>query len=162
MVPFGQFGFGIIVAIVTLVAFSLASPAVQPPAPAVHAPVRTEFAQLSIRQSIILRVPVRPRVPYSQPRAHWVEKGSRKCVNVDDIAAANVISPSEMDLVMRGGERLRLKFGQDCPALSFYHGFYLRPGEDRQICARRDVVHPRSGGECEIETFKRLKLKTDD
>lgn len=116
------------------------------------------FAQLTVRQTLIVRVPVQQ----NEAPVKWVEKGSRKCVNVDSIAGANVSSPKSIDLILKGGERWRLKFREECRVISFYRGFYIRPGENRQICAKRDVIHLRSGGECEIQTFKRLKLETDD
>jgi len=43
-----------------------------------------------------------------------------------------------------------------CPALDFYSGFYLRPSADGQVCADRDTVHARSGGQCGIERFRTL------
>lgn len=115
-------------------------------------------AQITVRRSIIVKVPI--HTPH--PRTRWVEKNSRKCVNIDSIAGASVHSPQALDLLMRSGDRWRLKFKNDCTALTFYRGFYLRPGEDRQICAKRDVIHPRSGGECEIQNFRHLKLEIDD
>lgn len=78
------------------------------------------------------------------------------------ITGASIVSSEAIDLILRDGERWRLKFREECPAITFYHGFYLRPDHDRQICARRDVIHPRSGGECEIQTFKRLKAENDE
>lgn len=135
------------------------SPAATAPVDVIaDAPPAQRFAEVTIRRSVIIKVPVRPM----EPPVKWKEKGSRKCISIDSIAAASVLSPEALDLVLRGGERWRLKFRGKCPAISFYRGFYLRPGEDRQICARRDVIHPRSGGECEIQTFRRLKPVIDD
>ncbi len=117
-----------------------------------------QIAQVTVRQTIIVRIPVRPD---SAP-IRWVEKGNRKCIDIDAIAGASAVAPDALDLILRGGERWRLKFRDECPAIGFYRGFYLRPGEKRQICAKRDAVHLRSGGECEIQTFKRLQPEIDD
>lgn len=140
---------GLGIAIAAAAAFPLAAATLRP---------GSQFAQIAIRQSIIVRVPVQQ----DAPPIKWVEKGSDKCVNVDDIAGAIVNSPDALDLILRGGERRRLKFREECQALSFYRGFYLRPGADRKLCAKRDVIHPRSGGECEIQSFKKLKPEIDD
>lgn len=145
-----------------LTSVSGASPSAPPPAAPIAGIASTlpaqRFAEISVRRSVIIKVPVRP----IDPPVTWKEKGSRKCISIDSIAAASVISSEALDLILRGGERWRLKFRGKCPAISFYSGFYLRPGEDRQICAKRDVIHPRSGGECEIQTFRRLKPVIDD
>ena len=47
----------------------------------------------------------------------------------------------------------------ECPALTYYQGFYLRPGADGQVCQGRDTVHARSGAECGIERFRLLTPK---
>jgi hypothetical protein len=56
---------------------------------------------------------------------------------------------------------VRAKFNDDCPALDFYRGFYLKPGDDR-LCAKRDFVHSRMGESCQIEQFRGLKAKAAD
>jgi hypothetical protein len=125
------------------------------------APVtRQQFrqTQITVQRKIIVRVPMRrDGLPIK-----WVEKNSRKCVEVDEIAGANLSSPEGIDLILRNGERWRMKFKEECPGLGFYQGFYLRPDTDRHICAKRDVIHPRSGGECEIQSMRRLQAEIDD
>mgnify|MGYP003575081134 CR=1 FL=1 len=106
---------------------------------------------------IIMRVPVRGR---SSPAAtEWVEKGSKRCIQADRMAGAIIRSSDVIDLVVEGGARWRIKLRDECPALGFYGGFYLRPPEDGEICARREVIHTRSGAECEIGSFKKLVPK---
>ena len=122
-------------------------------------PGYVQQGEITVRRKIIVRVPVHRQ----GPPLKWTEKKkSRKCINVDEIAGASLSSPDALDLIFRGGERWRMKFKEECPGLSFYEGFYLRPPTDRQICAQRDVIHPRSGGECEIRTFRLLKAEIED
>lgn len=124
------------------------------------APPRLQFAQMTIRRSIIMRVPLHPERPVPRPpQTEWIEKGGERCISIDDLAGAEISSSSSIDLVYRGGTRWRVKLREECPALGYYQGFYLRPGADRQLCVKRDVIHPRSGGECEISALKRLKAK---
>ncbi len=118
-----------------------------------------ELAQLTIRQRIVIRVPAAPAPPV-QPlrRLRWKEKGGPKCISVNGLAAAAVFKADAVDLMMRGGKRLRALLDDDCPALDYYRGFYLTPTEDGRICAGRDMIHSRMGGQCSIDKFKTLEL----
>ena len=109
------------------------------------------LAQLSVRQQVIIRVPTR-RGPASP--IEWKEKGGPKCIPVDALAGAQ-ISRDGVDLLLRGGQRVRAKLDR-CPPLDYYSGFYLRPGPDGRICEDRDSIRVRSGGSCEIDAFRRL------
>ncbi|MFS0735553.1 hypothetical protein ABC347_00740 [Sphingomonas sp. 1P06PA] len=112
------------------------------------------IAQLTIRQRVILRVPTRP-VPAQTPM-RWKEGNGPRCIAADSVAAAALSGKDRIDLILRGGLRLRAEFSDNCPTLDYYRGFYLIPASDRRICADRDSVHARSGGECEIERFRTL------
>lgn len=96
--------------------------------------------------------PVRP-VP---PLVRWKAKKGPKCVPLGALAGAQVSAPSSVDLTLRGGARLRADLEDNCPALDYYGGFYLKPSVDGQVCADRDAIHTRAGGACEIERFRRL------
>jgi len=86
----------------------------------------------------------------------YKEKKADRCVKVDQLAGAAITRTDSVDLVMKGGKRLRAKLGNECPALDFYSGFYVKPTRDGMICADRDSFRLRSGAECEIEAFKTL------
>jgi len=90
------------------------------------------------------------------PPIRWVEKKADKCVPAIDLAAAAITGTDSVDLVLNGGKRLRARFGADCPALDFYSGFYVKMTNDGKVCARRDSIRSRSGGECRIESFRAL------
>lgn len=112
----------------------------------------TEFAQMTIEQSLIVRVPSRQAVkPFK-----WKLKKGPKCVAMSSIAGAAVVADDAIDLALRGGQRLRAHFSSHCPALDYYSGFYILPTDDGRICADRDVIRTRSGGQCEITRFRRL------
>ncbi|MBW8743521.1 MAG: hypothetical protein JF628_04120 [Sphingomonas sp.] len=63
---------------------------------------------------------------------------------------------SSVDLVLRGGYRMRARFSANCPGLDYYSGFYVSAGADGKLCSGRDVIRDRAGGECEIEKFRQL------
>ena len=111
------------------------------------------LAQLSIRQQVIIRVPARP--PTRDP-TRWKERNGPKCIPAAALAGA-LISSQGVDLLLRGGRRVRAKLSR-CPPLDYYSGFYVRPGVDGRICEDRDSIRVRSGGACEIDRFRSLVL----
>jgi hypothetical protein len=139
--------------VLTILAYVLAIAA----ASAAEAPV--EMAQLTIRQRIVIRVPAAPYAPPAPAqRLRWKEKSGPKCIPMNGLAAAAVFKADAVDLMMRGGTRLRALLDDDCPSIDFYSGFYIMPSEDGKICAGRDVIHSRAGGKCPIGKFKTLEL----
>ena len=125
---------------------------VAPAAPRVQG--ATELAQLSFRSHVVVRVQTTQleMVPLSALK----EKKGPKCVAMGDILAAAVLARSSVDLVLRGGFRIRARFAANCPGLDYYSGFYLVPSSDGKLCADRDVIRDRAGGECEIDKFRQL------
>jgi hypothetical protein len=123
-------------------------------------PDGTQWAQLTIRGRIIVRVPrLRadpPPVPVPATPIRWIEKHGDKCVPMAGLAGALVPGPGAVDFVLAGGSRVRARLGGDCHALDFYAGFYVQPDPDGMMCAGRDAVRARSGAVCAIRTFKRL------
>lgn len=87
----------------------------------------------------------------------FTKKSSRACIESDRIAGAIVTSDRSIDLVLAGGERWRMGFKADCPALSYYQGFYYRQTQAGRMCAGRDAVLARSGAECPIGSLAPLK-----
>ncbi|MBA3896251.1 MAG: hypothetical protein H0X36_03760 [Sphingomonadaceae bacterium] len=116
----------------------------------------TEFAQLTIQQRIVIRIPARP-VPAAPARPlRWKEKHGPKCLPLAMLAGAVITGPQQVDLFMRGGARMRAVLDDECPAIDFYEGFYLTPTRDGRVCADRDMIHTRIGGQCAIERFRTL------
>ncbi len=120
--------------------------------------VRTEVRV----QRMIVRIPRAPFAPaaFSAPRPlppiQWMEKRADRCVAVQDLAAVTVSRPDSVDLLLNGGRRLRARLSDDCPALDFYAGLYLKPSGDGRMCASRDVIRSRSGQQCRIAQFRTL------
>ncbi len=111
------------------------------------------FAQLTVRQQVIIRVPTRQRPRPLQDL--WREKDGPKCIPADALAGA-FTGEEGVDLLLRGGARVRAKLSRGCPPLDYYSGFYVRSGRDGRICEDRDSIHVRSGGSCEIDRFRSL------
>jgi len=85
------------------------------------------------------------------------ELGHNRCIGVDHVAGAVVFGDRAVELTMKNGTRWRMTFAQECPALSFYQGFYYRRAIAGSLCAGRDAVIARSGGECQIASIMPVK-----
>jgi hypothetical protein len=124
-----------------------------PPAPA---PVG-RYSQVIVREQLVVRIPaeaISPPVPI-----RWKESKGPKCVPWRMLAGAAVMAPASVDFVLRDNRRIRAKLDSSCPALDYYRGFYVTPNPDGQICADRDIIRSRMGGECGIDKFRSLKPK---
>lgn len=102
-------------------------------------------------------VRVRTRAPVPDARIVWREKRGPKCISASSIAAAALVRRDRVDIILRDNRRLRVRLESSCPALDFYSGFYLKPNPDGRICADRDVIRSRMGGQCGIDTFRTLE-----
>ena len=107
----------------------------------VHVPRVTVTTTLVVRSTVA--VPMR-------------EKKADDCIKIDKISGYAVNRPNSIDLLLNDGKLLRVNLGDDCPALGFYSGFYVKPTKDKKICAGRDAFRSRSGRSCSIQAFRSL------
>ena len=117
--------------------------------------------QMSITGRVVIRVESAP-IPAAAMRAapvRWAEKNGPKCIVASQLAGAIVNGTDSVDLVFKGGSRMRAQLDDDCTALGYYGGFYLKTAADGQVCANRDTIRTRSGDSCSIGKFKRLVAK---
>ncbi len=109
------------------------------------------------------KVPVRPSIADYKESQSLLEritgKSRRACIDSERIAGAIVTSDRTIDLVLAGGERWRMRFKDDCSALSYYRGFYYQQTRAGRLCAGRDAIRARSGAECPIDTLTALKVR---
>ena len=123
-----------------------------------------QLAQVTIREQILIRVPMRLRQVPERPQqvTEWKESRGPKCLPMQSIAGATLIGQNSVDLVLKDRSRIRARLEKSCPALDYYYGFYIRPNADGQICADRDIIRSRVGGQCEIEKFRALTAERPD
>lgn len=113
--------------------------------------------QVVVRQQIIIRVPERVnRVAAVSAPVRWREANGPRCVPARMIAGASP-GQSSVDLIMRDNSRVRARLGRRCAGLDYYRGFYVNANPDGQLCAERDVIRSRMGGECGIAQFRTLQ-----
>jgi hypothetical protein len=125
---------------------------------------QTKYAQIVVHERIMIRVPqgFRESSPSAPAQAHWKEKKGPKCIAMRSIAGAALVGQNSVDLILRDRSRIRAQLENRCPALDYYHGFYVTPTSDGQICADRDMIRSRMGGECGIDRFRALELAGSD
>jgi hypothetical protein len=114
---------------------------------------------LTVHQQIIIRVPaaIRPAPPGPGSLIRWEEHRGPRCIAWARIAGAGLLGQNSVDLVFRDATRIRARLERRCPALDYYRGFYLPATADGLICADRDSVRSRTGGECRIDRFRTLR-----
>ena len=95
-------------------------------------------------------------MPPPPPPEAWHEGKGPECIAGDDLMAASIPNDDRVDLMMRGGERLRARLDKRCRTIDYYTGFYVTAGRDGKVCAKRDAIRTRSGDECGIDKFRRL------
>lgn len=132
-----------------------------------------DFAQMTIEQRVIIRVPMmRPGMPPPPPDMRgrsqadapppppppmkWIERKGPRCVQLMQLRAASITSSQGVDLMMRDATRLRARLGRECRPEDLYSGFYIQPHSDGTLCAGRDRLLARSGASCPISDFRRL------
>jgi hypothetical protein len=117
-----------------------------------------EFAQVVVRQQVIIRVPRgrQDRVEASASPVRWRETGGPRCIPIRQIAGA-LPGGDSVDFVLNDRRRVRAHLGQRCDGLDYYRGMYLNANPDGQICADRDVIRSRMGGACGIGHFSLLQ-----
>jgi len=113
---------------------------------------------ITLHQQIIIRVApgAVPAGAGVSPLVRWEEHRGPRCIAARQILGAAHLSQNSVDLVFRDNSRVRARLGGRCPALDFYSGFYVPMSADGQICADRDSIRSRTGGECQIERFRTL------
>ena len=132
-----------------LMAYAFAGAEAQPP----------ERPSVSVRQQFIIRVQRGPRPPVPRGAApiEWQERSGPRCVSASRIAGATLLGQNSVDLILRDSSRLRARLENSCPALDYYRGFYVNATADGRICADRDAIRSRAGGECQIDRFLTLR-----
>ncbi|PXA85440.1 hypothetical protein DMC47_37545 [Nostoc sp. 3335mG] len=120
-----------------------------------------EVADVTITQSLIIRIPARKSQRYApagqpHPPPAFKEHKGPKCIDASTIGGAAITAQNSVDFIVKGGKRVRAVLEDECPALDYYSGFYFRAPSDGKLCADRDSIHTRSGGDCQIDKFRAL------
>ncbi|AEG48038.1 hypothetical protein Sphch_0339 [Sphingobium chlorophenolicum L-1] len=126
-----------------------------------------QWAQLSIEQRIIIRVPMArkgraPSRPVPESRDEWKEKKGPRCIALRSIRSASILMDNAIDLLLADNHRYRARLARGCNSIGFYSGFYVEPDDDGSLCSGRDELQARSGASCAIDSFRRLEQAEPD
>lgn len=121
-------------------------------------PRRPHAAGVIVRERVVIRVPLRP-APSLRRLTDWKEGRGPRCIDRMRIAGAALSGPRSIDLILRNRTRVRAVLENSCPALDYYFSFFIAPTSDGRICADRDSIRSRVGGECGIDRFRSLTPK---
>ena len=114
---------------------------------------------LNVRhRQIIIRVPsgIRQVAPAGASLIKWREARGPDCIAATRLIGATLLRENSVDLILRDNSRIRARLQRRCPALDYYRGFYINATADGRICADRDSIRSRAGGECQIDQFRSL------
>jgi hypothetical protein len=119
---------------------------------------RAEGGLIVRQRQIIIRVPsgIRQVAPAGASLIKWREGRGPDCISATRLMGATLLRQNSVDLILRDNSRVRARLQRRCPALDYYRGFYINATEDGRICADRDSIHSRAGGECQIDSFRAL------
>ena len=134
----------------------LAAGGAAPPRPPAPPP---GYGQIVIREQIIVRITRGAANQALATAGEWRERKGPKCVPARALVEAALSSPNTVDFLLRDGGRVRARLQSKCPALDYYYGFYIHPNPDGRVCADRDAIRSRVGGQCGIEKFRALEAR---
>jgi hypothetical protein len=134
-----------------LLAYASAEMQTAPPSPRADS-VTVRHQQIIIRLSRGSRT----LTPAGTSLIRWRESRGPRCVSAQRLVGATSLRPDSVDLILRDNSRIRARLQRRCPALDYYRGFYINATEDGRICADRDSIRSRAGGECQIDNFMAL------
>jgi hypothetical protein len=121
-----------------------------------------EGGMINVRQHLIIRVTttgLQPGAPAPMTPIEWRESRGPRCIPAARIIGFTFPSQNSVDLIFRDRTRIRARLERRCAALDFYRSFYIRAMPDGLICADRDSIRSRTGGECEIDRFRALRAR---
>jgi hypothetical protein len=122
---------------------------------------RQAQGMITVHQQIIIRIPAGPAAAAAPAASliRWEEHRGPRCIAWSRIAGAGLLGQNSVDLIFRDATRVRARLERRCPALDYYRGFYLAATPDGLICADRDSIRSRTGGECRIDSFRTLRAR---
>jgi hypothetical protein len=112
------------------------------------------------RQQFVIRVTGVIRGPSAGgPPIEWREHRGPRCIPAARILGAALARQDSVDLIFRDRTRMRARLERRCAALDFYRSMYVSMTPDGLICADRDSIRSRTGGECMIDQFRSLTAR---
>ena len=114
--------------------------------------------QVRSDQRVIIRIPPQPAPATSRKSEpiRYKEEKIGKCLLMDRLAGSRPGPKESLEILTRDGNLIRAYLGDGCLAREFYAGAYVERSADGKICIDRDLLHARTGAQCEIDKFRLL------
>jgi hypothetical protein len=109
-------------------------------------------------QRVIIRIPPKS-TPVGSRRsepAKYKEEKIGKCLLMDRLVGSRPGPKETLEILTRDGNVIRAYLGDGCLAREFYAGAYVERSADGKLCIDRDLLHARTGAQCEIDKFRLL------
>lgn len=136
-----------------------------PQAPGIVSELHIRFGegwyQVRKDQRVIIRIPPK-NVPASGKQSKPVqfkEQKIGKCLLMDRLIGSRPGPKESLEILTRDGNLIRAYLGDGCLAREFYAGAYVERSIDGKLCVDRDLLHARTGAQCEIDKFRLLVAK---
>lgn len=131
------------------------------------ADMRFEEVQLQVRtrERVMIRItpfsrtapPPTVVVPQVEVQRRDAESDGERCIPLGDVVGVRLGQGSELLLHMRDRRVFGTQLERTCQVSSFYSGFYVERPSDGMLCAGREALHARSGGDCLMGTFHEME-----
>jgi hypothetical protein len=114
--------------------------------------------QARVQQRVIIRFPSNAGVgTYSVGKPlKYKEEKIGKCILVNRLIGSRPEGKDRLEFVTRDQQLIRAYLGDGCLAREFYAGAYVERSTDGKLCVDRDILHARTGAQCEIDKFRLL------
>ena len=84
------------------------------------------------------------------------------CIPLADVAGVRLSEQRRILLFLRDRSVVSASFERSCPVQAFYSGFYVERPRDGLLCSGRERLHARSGADCKLGGFSRLREAEKD
>jgi hypothetical protein len=106
------------------------------------------------KERVIIRIPPKP-ARRSEP-VKWKEQKIGKCILMNRLVGSRPGPKESLEILTSDGNVIRAYLGDGCLAREFYAGAYVERSADGKLCIDRDLLHARTGAQCEIDKFRLL------
>ena len=128
---------------------------------ALHIQLGDSWYQARSNQRVIIRIPPKPApaTVKKSEKIEYKEEKIGKCLLMDRLIGARPGPKESLEIMTRDGNVIRAYLGDGCLAREFYAGAYVERSTDGKLCIDRDLLHARTGAQCEIDKFRVLVPK---
>ena len=119
-------------------------------------PLFVSWLQFRSTERVIIRIPPKTVPTGKRSEPAYKEEKIGKCILMDRLVGSRPGPKESLEILTRDGNVIRAYLGDGCLAREFYAGAYVERSQDGKMCVDRDLLHARTGAQCDIEKFRLL------